>query len=1629
MDQDFDCGRAGSGARRFRHAGRALRAASSACAFACALALALAGTLGLVAPGAADAAVPFPGDSAAAAAGTCTPSGGAPGVSANVAVPIGGAIGLGVGGSAVAEFVAALERSSRPPPPGPVFCDAPRPSSREPASLVSSSIERAAGNPVDVVTGNKYERHLDVALPHAQSSSLSPEGLADAFGLPRDDTLNLLFARHYNSRSDFALSLGRGWSHSFETRLARLVRAGRVELQIVQADGRRLVFRRTGLDARRGAGGDRAGARDAATGGAARAPRRSYGTGSIDDGLVDEAFGASARTPFVWRWPDGRRVRFDADGRLESIESADGDLVRLHRDESGRLREASDNAGRSIGFEYRGTRLDALRLPDGQRIRYDYDVHRQLVAVRYPDGRTRRYEYADPRAFHRLTAMVEPDGRRSEYRYADDGRVVYARAVGRGEAQALRFAYAVPARAALHGTTTVRAGDRVTRYRWIGARRDREAALVASEGDGCERCPPVGLRVRTARNGRTTTIGAMHVRRDAHGRIVERRIDGADGRTGWFERYAYAPGSPWPAPVRIVRPSVVAGRTVQVRIGYNERAQVASIDLHGFAPDGDTVQPIVASLRLEYAADDPGAARGPARGRLSAIVRRAPDGRVQRTSFTHDAQRRLVAIRAAASIAHEIERDALGRAVSERLPDGTTRTREFDAAWRVARTARRATSIAFGYDAAGRPRSVEWSGGERWTIALAARHVEIASNHGWRERIALRTPPARRGGTGAPTAAGGATGSPVRSGLPIAMASAAPGRLVVVDARSRRTERRYDDLGRLVETRSAHEGPRRYRYDAFGRLARIEFADGGADAREYDAAGRLVRRIQTAAGDRVETRFRYDGAQLFGIEHPEHRAIVRHDDEGRVVETVEHREGASLHERFEYDERGRLSAQVLADGSRLVHRYDAQGRPLALALVPAGSAAQTTLVRRVAGDGPAHTVLEWGNGVRFERRDDAAGRPLSLRWHAGPGSAPAGAAAGVALAFRTLRWNPTGVPTSIAHENGEDRYAYDRFGRLIVRERHASPDDPALAANATHVEYFALDALGERIGARRRDGSDARSADARRDAGGRPTRWGAFALRYGAQRRVAEVHGVSMRARYRYDAFGRRIGKSVERGPGASSGVALRGFAYRDRKLVAETDGRGRLLRQYLHWNGRPVAVLSHGAGSTAIAWLHADHLGTPIAASDEAGRIVWRGDADAYGRVADEHGAFAQPLRLPGQYFDAETGLHDNLLRTYDPDSGAYLEPDPLGLEAGLDAYGYADGNPLVATDPLGLLLFAFDGTGNGETGRNGEDLSNVRKFFDASDDPDKWYMAGVGRDDYPSGIEATSLDWAEARTARERVDWMVNTLDGFLDDAWIGRVAPVDVVGFSRGAAMARDFVNRVSTLVDADHFRSRGICVDLRFLGLWDTVAQFGWLGLANERWQLSIPSAVRATFHAVAVNEHRTLFPLESALGSPAWVVERGFVGSHADVGGGNAEGDLSDVALAWMTRMAQSLGVPVRAPAGRDAIVSDPRVHDRDYFAKTDRSVYRRDAGGAVVQRSSQRAAIVPGLDWNESLAFLVPFGARQRDANGAPSLVGRVDMQAYGAWLASAYGIDVRSRFAAAAASAADQSAGSPTLR
>jgi RHS repeat-associated protein len=108
------------------------------------------------------------------------------------------------------------------------------------------------------------------------------------------------------------------------------------------------------------------------------------------------------------------------------------------------------------------------------------------------------------------------------------------------------------------------------------------------------------------------------------------------------------------------------------------------------------------------------------------------------------------------------------------------------------------------------------------------------------------------------------------------------------------------------------------------------------------------------------------------------------------------------------------------------------------------------------------------------------------------------------------------------------------------------------------------------------------------------------------------------------------------------------------------------------------------------VIYVHSDHLATPQKLTDATQTVVWDRVQDPFGRQAQltSAGGHDLPLRFPGQRADAETGFSYNYMRDYDPSLGRYIQSDPIGLEGGINTYGYVGGNPLRYVDPTGEVF-----------------------------------------------------------------------------------------------------------------------------------------------------------------------------------------------------------------------------------------------------------------------------------------------------------------------------------------------------
>ncbi|MEN3157788.1 RHS repeat-associated core domain-containing protein [Alkalimonas sp. NCh-2] len=174
---------------------------------------------------------------------------------------------------------------------------------------------------------------------------------------------------------------------------------------------------------------------------------------------------------------------------------------------------------------------------------------------------------------------------------------------------------------------------------------------------------------------------------------------------------------------------------------------------------------------------------------------------------------------------------------------------------------------------------------------------------------------------------------------------------------------------------------------------------------------------------------------------------------------------------------------------------------------------------------------------------------------------------------------------------------------------------------------------------------------------------------------MAEVSTPERELSYRYNFKGQRAEK-IEDGQS-------RYYLYnQDNLLVAEIAADGTVAKEYIYLEGEPLAMLVDGQ----LYYYHNSHLGTPLLLSDAQQQVVWQAEYSGFGKAEVQVAIVENQLRFPGQYFDEETGLHYNYFRDYDPETGRYLQSDPIGLAGGINTYGYVLGNPLIYTDFYGL-------------------------------------------------------------------------------------------------------------------------------------------------------------------------------------------------------------------------------------------------------------------------------------------------------------------------------------------------------
>ncbi len=175
--------------------------------------------------------------------------------------------------------------------------------------------------------------------------------------------------------------------------------------------------------------------------------------------------------------------------------------------------------------------------------------------------------------------------------------------------------------------------------------------------------------------------------------------------------------------------------------------------------------------------------------------------------------------------------------------------------------------------------------------------------------------------------------------------------------------------------------------------------------------------------------------------------------------------------------------------------------------------------------------------------------------------------------------------------------------------------------------------------------------------------------------RLSGIDTPWLDADFKVAATGMRVAKTV-------NGQTTRFVYGLNGQLLHEHDTDAHRRTSHITLHGQPIALVRNGA----VYWVHTDHLGRPELLADQNGNTKWRARLDAFDRTVLTDSIGGYHLGFPGQYHDTETGFVYNVFRDYDPTTGRYLQPDPIGLNGGINPYIYAEGNPISLVDFFGL-------------------------------------------------------------------------------------------------------------------------------------------------------------------------------------------------------------------------------------------------------------------------------------------------------------------------------------------------------
>lgn len=496
------------------------------------------------------------------------------------------------------------------------------------------------------------------------------------------------------------------------------------------------------------------------------------------------------------------------------------------------------------------------------------------------------------------------------------------------------------------------------------------------------------------------------------------------------------------------------------------------------------------------------------------------------------------------------------------------------------------------------------------------------------------------------------------------------------DFGGRRTAYQYDGDGNITSTLNAGGQPTAFLRNKAGALTEVAYHDGTQVKLAYDPRGLLLR-----------------------AENPDALVERQYDALGRLLCERTTQGDSSREVRCEYDADGRRIRRTSSLGYEAI--FDWNPNDQLAALRPGG---QEAILFDYAPDG-SEQARYLGNGTRIEQRHDARGRVIEQS--AGQRNPVTGrvAVGGPASVHRKYRYDPAGNLLEVQDARwGQTRYEYDQNGRITSRS-----DAGRFAETFVYDPADNLRRVGEVRTDPKSSLPQEVQRDFAYRPGNQLERVNGTTYKYDALGQLVEkieekavtryewnAQGMLAQAilpggdvwHYTYDAFARRLAKQ---GPKDRTEFLWDGdVILHEIRCTIET------APDVVNWEFEPGGFVPIGKVERGQGYLCVNDInGAPRELLDQAGRMVWAANLSTNGLIQAElpgSSIINCPIRFQGQWQDIETTSCYNRFRYFDPYSARYVSMDPLGLAGGTNQFVYTS-NSNLWIDPYGLIRILTNG------------------------------------------------------------------------------------------------------------------------------------------------------------------------------------------------------------------------------------------------------------------------------------------------------------------------------------------------